>query len=218
MKAETLNVSKRTDSGKLATRRLRREGRLPAVLYGHKEPSISLALEGDQLHTTLRHGAKVVQLAGDLQEQALLQDIQWDTFGREVLHVDLLRIAKGERVHVEIEVSGRGESAGERDGGVVTWVVHSVQIEVTPSNIPERLHIDLADLNLGESKSAGDIFDLPEGATLLTSEDTVMVNCSHPVGDVDEDASLPAGEEPEVVKKDRKESDEDDEKDEKDED
>lgn len=206
MKTETLNVQKRTTSGKLATRRLRREGRLPAVLYGHNEPAISLSIEGDALSATLRHGAKVVQLAGDLQEQALLQDVQWDTYGREVLHVDLLRVAKGERVHVEIEVVGRGEAVGEREGGVVTWVVHAVEIEVTPSDIPERLHIDLTSLELGGSRTAGDIFDLPAGATLVTPADTVMVNCSHPVGDVDVELAAGAEAEPEVIKKDRKEA------------
>jgi large subunit ribosomal protein L25 len=211
MKTETLTVTKRTTSGKLATRRLRREGRLPAVLYGHNEPSISLSVAGDQLHTTLRHGAKVVQLAGDLQEQALLQAVQWDTYGREVLHVDLLRVAKGERVHVEIEVVGRGESVGEREGGVVTWVLHNAEIEVTPGDIPERLHIDLTDLALGQSKTVADIFDLPQGAKLLTPADTVMVTCTRAVGDVEEDASLPSGNEPEVIKRDRKESGEEDE-------
>src|SRR5690606_23263883 len=110
MKTETLTVEKRTESGKLATRRLRREGRLPATIYGHNEPAISLSVCADQLSATLRHGAKVVQLKGDLQEQALLQEIQWDTYAREVLHVDLLRVAKGERVKVEIEVAGRGDA------------------------------------------------------------------------------------------------------------
>lgn len=207
MKTETLNVQKRTESGSLAARRLRRTGKLPAILYGHNEPAVSLAIEVDQLQASLRHGAKVVQLAGDLQEQALLQDVQWDTFGREVLHVDLLRVSRGERVHVEIEVVGRGESAGEREGGLVTWVQHSVEIEVTPNEIPDRLHIDLNKLEMGESRTAGDIFDLPEGATLLSSPELVMVTCTRPAGDVDEDGSLPSEVEPEVIKKDRKDSD-----------
>lgn len=206
MNSDTLNVQKRTTNGTLATRRLRREGRLPAVLYGHDKPSISLSIEGDELNATLRHGFKVVQLAGDLQEQALLQAIQWDTYGREVLHVDLLRVAKGERVRVEIEVDGRGEAIGEREGGLVTWVVHTVEIEVTPSGIPERMHIDLSNLELGGACTAGDIFDLPSEATLITPADTVMVTCSHPVPEEEVEGAIASEDEPEIIKKDRKES------------
>ena len=114
--AETLNVKKRQTTGSRASNRLRSQGLCPAVLYGHNEPSVSLSLPYDELAATLRHGAKVVELAGDEQGQALLQDPQWDTFGRHVLHADLLRISAGERVHVEIPVEAKGEAPGEKDG------------------------------------------------------------------------------------------------------
>lgn len=208
MKTETLTVQKRTESGKLATRRLRREGRLPATIYGHNEPAISLSVCADQLSATLRHGAKVVQLAGDLQEQALLQEIQWDTFAREVLHIDLLRVSKGERVKVEIEVVGRGESAGEMEGGLLTWSHHVVEIEVTPAGIPERLHLDMTKLQLGESLSAADIYDLPSGATFVTPEDQVLVSCSRPAVEEEDLSPAATGDEPEIIKKGKDEGEE----------
>ncbi len=208
MKTETLTVEKRSDSGKLATRRLRREGRLPAIIYGHNEPSVSLSVCADQFSATLRHGAKVVQLAGDLQEQALLHDIQWDTFGREVLHIDFLRVSKGERVKVEIEVVGRGDAPGEHEGGVITWSHHVVEIEVTPADIPERLHLDMTKLQLSGSLSAADIFDLPPGATLVTPQDQVLVSCSRAAADEEDLAPGATGAEPEVIKKGKDDSDE----------
>lgn len=198
--SETLNVTKRTELGSRASNRLRSQGQCPAVLYGHNEPAVSLSLPYDQLSLTLRHGAKVVELSGDEQGQALLQDLQWDTFGRYVLHADLLRIAAGERVHVEIEVEGKGEAPGEEEGGILTWVNHAVEIEVTPANIPEKLHIDLTQVHLGDTVTAEAVIDLPEGASLLTAPERVLLNCVAPKAEEEPAEDVGAtGAEPEVI-------------------
>ncbi|MCO6043921.1 50S ribosomal protein L25 [Aeoliella sp. ICT_H6.2] len=199
--SETLNVKKREKLGTRASDRLRSEGLCPAVLYGHNEPSVSLAVPYEELSTTLRHGAKIVQLAGDEKGQALLQDLQWDTFGRYVLHADLLRVAAGERVHVEIPVEAKGQAPGEDEGGMMTWVNHSVEIEVTPANVPEKLHIDLANVHLGDTVTASAVIDLPEGAKLLTDADRVLLNCVAPLAEEpeEEEALGTTGAEPELV-------------------
>lgn len=201
--SETLNVKKREKLGTRASDRLRSEGLCPAVLYGHNEPSVSLAVPYDELSTTLRHGAKIVQLAGDEKGQALLQELQWDTFGRYVLHADLLRVSAGERVHVEIPVEAKGEAPGEAEGGMMTWVNHSVEIEVTPANVPEKLHIDLSTVHLGDTVTASAVIDLPEGATLVTDADRVLLNCVAPLAEEpeEEEAAGVTGAEPELVSK-----------------
>lgn len=202
--SETLNVKKREQVGSRASDRMRSEGLLPAVLYGHNEPSVSLAVPYEEMTTTLRHGAKVVQLVGDEEGQALLQDLQWDTFGRYLLHADLLRISAGERVTVELPVEAKGEAPGEADGGILTWVNHSVEIEVTPANIPEKLHVDLASVNIGDTVTASSIIDMPEGAKLITAPERVLINCVQPMAEeaADEDeAAGDAGAEPELVGK-----------------
>jgi large subunit ribosomal protein L25 len=168
-------------------------------LYGHNEPSVSLSLPYDELAATLRHGAKVVDLVGDEKGQALLQDLQWDTFGRYVLHADLLRISAGERVNVEIAVEAKGEAPGEVEGGVLTWINHAVEIEVTPANIPDKLHIDLSSVNIGDTVTASTIIDLPEGAKLLTAADFVLVNCVPPMAEEEPGEAVAAGAEPELV-------------------
>lgn len=199
--AESLHVKKRTDVGSRASLRLRRDGKLPAVLYGHNEPSVSLTLGADQLSTALRHGAKVVELAGDEKGQALLQDLQWDTFGRYVLHADLLRIKAGEKVTVEIEVTGKGEAPGEAEGGMVTWVNHSVEIEVAPADIPDHLLIDMTKLAaIGDGLTAADIQNLPAGATLVTPAETLLVHCVAQAMEAEADEEGTAtGAEPEVI-------------------
>ena len=109
--SDVLEVSARESLGKLNSRRLRAEGILPAVLYGHGKEPVSLMLPADQLHASLRHGAHVVELQGAATGQALLQAIQWDTFQQHLLHVDLLRVDSKERVKVQVEVVLRGPSS-----------------------------------------------------------------------------------------------------------
>src|SRR5687768_17097556 len=98
--ADVLEVSKRDLLGTRLSRRLRRDGFVPAVLYGHGESNVSLSLSRAQLMSTIRHGHKLVELKGDLKEQALIRSVQWDTYGVHVLHVDLTRVSVGEKVKV----------------------------------------------------------------------------------------------------------------------
>ncbi len=204
--SETLTVKKRETTGSLSSNRLRREGQCPVVLYGHNEPSVHLSVPYDQLATSLRHGAKLVQLTGDEQGQAILQDLQYDTFGRYVLHADLLRVDAGERVTVEIPVEAKGEAPGEADGGIITWVNHSVEIEVTPASIPEKLHIDMTTVNLGDTVTASAIIDLPEGAVLVTAPERVLINCVAPQAAEEEDSTVAGAVEPELIGKDDEDS------------
>lgn len=198
--AESLKVEKRKSFGKRNNDRLRRAGRLPAVLYGHGEESVSLTLAADQVEASLRHGAKVVDLNGDADGKALLQDVQWDTFYQHVLHVDLLRVHAGEKVTVEVPIELRGEAAGVREGGILEHVLHSIEIECALDVIPEKLHISVKNLQIGGHLTLKDISDMPAGATFVGDEDEMVVHCVKP--SEDEEASEEGeGAEPEVIGK-----------------
>jgi large subunit ribosomal protein L25 len=209
MKTEKLKAESRDKVGKLATRKLRNEGKLPATLYGHNEPSVSLALAGDQVRAVIRHHSRIVELEGAASGQALLQQVQWDTFGRDVLHIDLLRVVKGELLQVEVEVHGKGVAPGENDGGVVEQVKHTVEIEVNPADLPESLHVSLDKLTVGETITAGDIIDLPESAKLLSDAAEVLFTCNTPVEQPETSEEAAGAAEPELVRD--RSSDEDDE-------
>lgn len=197
--SDSLEVTKRVKTGKLNNRRLRRSGRLPAILYGHGEEPLSLSAAEESVEAVLRHGAQVVELAGDAQGQALLQHVQWDTFHRDVLHLDLLRVVKGERVTVEVPIQLRGEAPGERSGGVVELLLHAIEIETSPANIPEAVHVGINGLELGDSLSVADIEDMPEGAKPLVSDDAVVVQCVEPTVLPEEEEAVADGAEPEVI-------------------
>ena len=204
--SELLHVEKRSARGKRNNVRLRRGGRLPAVLYGHGEEAVSLTLAADQFEASLRHGAKVVDLDGDASGKALLQDVQWDTFFQHVLHVDLLRVRAGERVTVDVPVELRGEAPGTREGGVLQQPIHSLEIEVALDVIPDKLHLNINHLEIDGYLTAKDIEDLPEGATILSDEEAVIVQCVPPVADEEEAAAEEAATaEPEVIGKGKEE-------------
>lgn len=197
--SEVLNVEVREGRGTTHSRRLRKAGKLPAVLYGHGEANVSLAIPSDEIEAALRHGQKLVELRGGLSGQALLHDLQWDTYSTHVLHVDLMRVEAGERVTVEIPVELRGVAPGEREGGVIEQVLHEVEIEVPVGQIPEKLHVNINELHLNESLAVSAIEDLPEGATFVTGADEAVVHCSPPV-ELPEEAAAEAGAaEPEVI-------------------
>lgn len=198
--SESLQVTKRDQLGKLNTRRLRRSGQLPAVLYGHGEDPVSLSASAEAVDAVMRHGAKVVDLAGDVAGQALLQDIQWDTFHQHVLHIDLLRVVKGDRVTVEVPVHLRGEAPGEKEGGVVEHLVHAVEIDTSPADIPESLFVSINQLALEATITATELEGLPADAKLLLSDDAVIVQCVEPTAAPEEEDLATSGSvEPEVI-------------------
>src|SRR6476660_512383 len=174
--AETIKVEKRKSFGKRNNERLRRAGRLPAVLYGHGEESVSLTLASDQFETSLRHGAKVVDLNGDAEGKALLQDVQWDVFYKQVLHVDLLRVHAGAKVTIEVPIECRGEAIGVREVGILEQVVHSIEVEGALDVIPDKLHISVKNLQIGGNLTAKDISDLPPGATIVGDDEEMIVH------------------------------------------
>ena len=197
--SEVLEVQQRDALGKLNNRRLRRQGKMPAVLYGHGKDPLSLAVPAEQLDATIRHGAKVVELKGAADGQALLQDVQWDVFQQHVLHVDLLRVEASDRVKVEVPLSLRGEAPGESEGGVLEHVTHFVEIETSPASIPDGLHVCINELHLGGTLRLADIEDLPGGATIVGDDQQPVVNCVEPTVQPDEEEAVAGAVEPEVI-------------------
>lgn len=199
--SEVLEVARREKLGKLNNRRLRAAGKLPAVIYGHGETPLSVEVSADGLAASLRHGAKLVELKGAAGGQALLQDVQWDTFQQHILHVDLLRVDAKDRVKIEVSLHLRGVAPGEGEGGIVEQLHHSLEIETDPGHIPDHLELNVNDLHVGGELKVSDILDVPEGAIPQLDSETVLVHCVEPtvVPEPEEIAGGGAGEEPEVI-------------------
>jgi large subunit ribosomal protein L25 len=195
--AETLNVKPRESCGKREARRLRRSGSIPAILYGHGEANRSLTVATDEMSSVVRRGGRVVDLKGAVNEKALIRDLRWDTYGKHVLHVDFTRVSEHERIEVKVAVELRGQAAGAKDGGVVEHFVHEVEIECEALSIPDKLGLNINDLKVGDSLTAGDL-QLPPGVKLISDPEAVVVHCAAARVE-EEEAGATATAEPEVI-------------------
>ncbi|HKD38191.1 MAG TPA: 50S ribosomal protein L25 [Pirellulales bacterium] len=196
--AEVLNVEVRKAAGSRNAKRLRRAGSIPAVLYGHGQDTVPLAVSREQFSTAMRHGSRLVELKGGVNESALIRDLQWDTFGTGVLHIDFTRVSADERIEVTVPVELRGQAPGARQGGVVQHLVHEIEIECLATAIPDKIQLNINHLEIGGSVTVGQL-ELPQGVKLLSDADAVAVQCVEPVAEVEEEAAPTEGAEPEVI-------------------
>ena len=148
--AEVLKVETRDERGTQKARQMRRQGKIPAILYGHGEDAIALKVATDELNAALRHGAKTLNLEGAVSESAFIKHVHWDAFGNEVLHLDLTRIKKGEKVEVEIAVELRGVAPGTKSGGIVEQLQRSVALLCPATVIPDGLQLNINELELDQ--------------------------------------------------------------------
>lgn len=196
--AEVLNVSVREKLGSSNSRRLRQSGNVPAVLYGRKAGNIHLSIPADDVVPVLRRGIKLVNMKGAATDMALIQEVQWDPFGLEVLHLDLTRVSADEKVQIATTIELRGEAPGTKDGGQTLQMVHSLQVECKVTAIPEKLEINVNSLGLNEMIRAGEV-EIPADVVLLTDPEIVVVQCMEVVEAEDEEPADMLAIEPEVI-------------------
>ncbi len=196
--AEVLTVEIREHAGKHHSRRLRNSGSIPVVLYGHGKENVCLSASAEQLDAVIRHGSRLIDLTGAVGESAFIREVQWDTWGTHVLHVDFTRISADEKVDVQLLVELRGEAPGVKEGGVVEHLIHEVHVECPASAVSEKLEVNINSLKLGESITVADL-KLPEGASVHGDPTAVVVHCVEPVEGPEEEAAEAAPTEPEVI-------------------
>lgn len=170
-----LKAAVRSEFGKGSARRARRDGQVPAVLYGHKTDPRHLLLGALEFAAVLRaHGTNaVLSLDIDGEEQlALTKQIDVHPLTRVIEHTDLLVVKKGEKVVVEVTITVDGEAA---PGTLVTQDASVVEIEADALNIPEGFEISVEDAEAGHQVTAADL-DLPSGVTLVSDPETLIVN------------------------------------------
>ncbi|WP_164101658.1 50S ribosomal protein L25 [Candidatus Laterigemmans baculatus] len=193
---DVLHVELREQIGTAATRRLRKAGKVPGVLYGHGEQNLHFSATSSEVAALVRHHGKTVQLSGAANEHALVNEMQWDPLGIDVLHLDLIRVNLKEMVEVTVPVRLHGEPQGVREGGILLENLHEVDVRCSAGAIPEDLGLAVGGLKLGESLTAAEL-ELPEGVELVTDPETVIAHIEAPRAAREEGAA--EGGEPEVI-------------------
>lgn len=208
--AETavLQTKKREGRGTRTAGKLRKTGQVPAILYGHKEATVSLALEHKQLLEAIRHGVRVVEITTEKgAENAQIVEVQWDHLGKEVLHVDLKRVDKDERIHVHVTVELKGLAPGVTAGGQLDQPMHRLHVECPALAVPDNVRVVINDLQLGQAVHVKDL-KLPEGVKALDDPDAIVVHVILKQAEDGSTVEAAGSVEPEVIT--RKKTDEED--------
>ncbi|MCH5641998.1 MULTISPECIES: 50S ribosomal protein L25/general stress protein Ctc [unclassified Gordonia (in: high G+C Gram-positive bacteria)] len=184
-----LAVTTRTEKGKGAARRARRDGLVPAVLYGHGTDPQHLNLPSRELATILRANGTNAIIDLDIEgtsQLALTKQIDVHPIRSYIEHVDLLVIRRGEKVTVEVTIVVEGDAAS---GTLVVQDANTVEIEADALSIPEQITVSVEDVEAGTSFHASDL-DLPEGVALVSDPETliVAVNEAPTAADLEEEA------------------------------
>lgn len=222
----TVKADKRDAFGKNASRRLRRQGRIPAVLYGEGTESTPLILDKKDVIAILKSDSgenTIFKVTFDSKaKDAMFKDLQIDPGTDELIHADLIYISMDKPIRVNVEVDLEGDAVGVKtEGGFVDFMTREVEIECLPKDIPEQITVDISGLHLHQSLKVGDIV-VPEGVKVIS--DPAMVIALIAVPHKEEEVVKPAEEEeviaaeptePEVIKKERAEKEEEEEKPEK---
>jgi large subunit ribosomal protein L25 len=176
---QKLKASPRSDTGKGAARRVRAEGRVPAILYGRGIEPTSLAVDARELSHLLHTDAGMnvlidLQVEGEGEHLVLARELQQDHVRNRLVHVDFVAISRDEKITVEVPISVVGDSPGVKEGGVVEHHTWDLEVECLPGDVPENIEADVSNVALGESLHVSDLRP-PEGVTINTDPEELVL-------------------------------------------
>lgn len=211
----TLEVSPREQTGKEIAKKLRRDGKVPAVVYGGHREAVSISVDQKVLTDLIRkseHGVRSVFLlkmsGSDKQRHAMIKDVQLDPVSRGMKHIDFIRVIMDEVIKVTIPVHVTGTAPGVKtEGGMLDFQARELHVECLPNVIPDSIDVDVSSLHVGEHIRISDL-QLPEGVTVLDDPDRVVVAVAVARVEAAAEEETEEAAEPEVIRKGKEETEE----------
>ena len=193
MEVLKLNVRIREAKGRGSSRRLRKAGEIPAVVYGRSgtNPLAINQKDFNALWRSLDGGASLIEITDDHGKARLttVKDMQLDPLKDTILHVDFGEVYEGETMSATVQLHTTGNPKGVvEDGGILETTLHELPIECFPRNLPEFLEVDVSPLEIGDSVQVSDI-KLPEGVEIMEDADTVVVTVAAPISEEELEAA-----------------------------
>lgn len=209
VQAVTVEAEPRETFGKNASRRARRNGRIPGVVYGGGGPAIPVEIDPRQIravvHSEAGHNAIfTLDIRGKAPARVMLKDWQVDPILGDLLHVDLVRIARDEKIKVRIPIHVTGEAKGVKvQGGIFEFILREVEMECLPDDIPDSITVDVSELTIGQNLRVADL-PVGEKVRVLTDRSRVVAHVIAPKAEEEKpaeavEAVAPA--EPELIRK-----------------
>jgi large subunit ribosomal protein L25 len=210
MEKTILKASERKDFTKSGTKRIRKEGLIPGVFYSKSNKPLHIDVSDKKINPlvfTSKTHLISLELDGHEEYECIIKDVQFDPVTDKVIHFDLLGLTKGEKIILEIPVQLVGTAVGVKEGGVIQHVMHKIEVECLPRNIPEHIVVDVSRLMLGDSIHIRDLNY--EDFEIIDAKESLIVQVTHPkikeeVAPVEEGIEEEAAE-PEVISKGKQE-------------
>jgi len=172
-----LKAEIREHTGSKAVRKVRQRGRVPAIVYGHKQKPVAISFDEHDFVEGLHHGHRLIDVqVGRKKEKMIVKELQYDHLGRNVIHADLMRVNITETIKVSVPIELKGTAAGTHEGGIIDEHVDNLEVECKVTDIPETIVISVKDVKVGDVLHAGDI-ELPENVKLASPPETLLVAC-----------------------------------------
>ena len=173
-----LRAEIREHTGSKPAAKVRKQGRIPAIVYGHKKEPVAISLDVHNLVEGLHHGHRLMDVQiGKKRQKVIVKDLQYDYLGKDIIHVDLMRVDVTETVKVAVPIELKGTAKGVHEGGIITEHTDHLEMECRVIDIPETIVVSVKDMDVGDVLHAGDI-ELPEDVKLSSSPETLLVTCS----------------------------------------
>lgn len=211
-----ITVQTRDDFGKSASSRIRREGHIPAVVYGGDRPAVPIVVEETAVKEVLSQAAGentifLLKLPNSKeQRETMIKEIQKDPISGKFLHIDFIRITRGHKVHVMVPVELTGDCLGIRQGGRMDFVTRELGVEVLPREMLDKITVNVSDLDIGDNVVVGDLQDrLPPSGKFADDPQRVVVLVEAPRGlgleeeEAEGELVIEEAEEPELIRRGR---------------
>jgi large subunit ribosomal protein L25 len=206
-KSAQVTIEPRTALGSRANKRLRDAGKLPGVIYGHKEAVVPVTLPKKEVVGHITHGQHLFDLALDgKSEKVLIKEVQYDHLGIEVIHVDFARVSLDEKVTLTVSIEIKGEPKGDGEG-VLQQILNEVEVECLVTDIPDVIRVSVGDMKLDDVIHVKDL-KLPSGVKVLADEDQIVVQLKEIVEEEAAPTEAEGAAEPEVIGKKKEEGEE----------
>lgn len=173
-----LKAGIRQQTGSKAAAKVRKNGQIPAIVYGHKQEPVAISLDAHDFVEELHHGHRLLDVQIDKKPQkVIVKDLQYDHLGKDIIHADLMRVDVTETITVTVPIELKGTAKGTEEGGVIQQHTGHLEVECKVTDIPESIVVSVKDINVGDALHARDI-ELPDGLKLVSDPQTLMVTCS----------------------------------------
>ena len=179
-----LNIEDRTLIRTKGAKVLRRNNRIPGVLYYKGEETINVAVDKLTLYQAIQSGQRIyeIEIEGDTQ-YVMIKELQYHPVNDDIIHIDLMRVRRSEKIKIAVPLVLVGDAEGIKEGGVLSQAMTQIEIECFPTDVPNNIELDITDLEMNNSYSVADLKVLDEDVTILSASDLNVVSIQPPAAE-----------------------------------